>query len=66
MLVIGKLVETVVRDSVENKRLQINTIKWVLSKMNPLKYGERITLEPENGLPITSIQILGIDEQPID
>lgn len=57
-----ELIETIVKDSAEDRRLKINTLKWALSKMNPNKYGERIQIEPDNRRQITSIQILGIDE----
>ena len=57
-----ELIETIVKDSAEDRRLKINTLKWALSKMNPNKYGERIQIEPDNRKQITSIQILGIDE----
>jgi transposase-like protein len=57
----GKEYETILKDSVEDRRLKINTLKWVLSKMNPNKFGERIVLEPDNRIPITSIRIIDAD-----
>lgn len=56
----GELVETVVKDSVEDRRLKINTIKWSLSKMNPLKFGELVRVEEETQ-PITTIRIIDAD-----
>ncbi|KAF2337240.1 terminase small subunit-like protein [Flavobacterium daemonense] len=58
----GELIKTTVKDSAEDRRLKINTIKWALSKMNPAKYGEKVIVEPDTSKQITSIQILGFDE----
>jgi hypothetical protein len=61
----GELIETIVKDSAEDRRLKIQTLKWILAKMNPAKFGEKIMLEAENKAPITSIEILGIEAQDV-
>ncbi|MEN2402283.1 hypothetical protein GKZ90_0021015 [Flavobacterium sp. MC2016-06] len=57
----GELVETIVKDSVEDRRLKINVIKYTLAKMNPNKFGERVIVEPDTSNPITSIRFLDVD-----
>jgi len=57
----GVLHETIVRDSVEDRRIKINTLKWVLSKMNPNKYGEKVIVENDTANPITSIRFIDVD-----
>jgi len=34
--------------TVQNKRLEIDTKKWVLSKMNPKKYGDKLDVTSDN------------------
>ncbi len=42
--------EVVILDQVERTKLQIDTRKWLLAKLNPKKYGERIQHEGEIGI----------------
>jgi hypothetical protein len=46
----GELVKTVTGDMIERSRLGIETRKWVLGRMKPKKYGDRLQLanDPEN------------------
>ena len=37
--------ETVILDQVERSKLQIETRKWVLARLNPKKYGDKIQAE---------------------
>lgn len=43
-------VETVEGDMIERSRLQIDSRKWLLSKLAPRKYGEKIDLEHSGSL----------------
>ena len=43
--------ETVTGDMVDRSRLQIESRKWILSKMLPKKYGDKLALGGADGLP---------------
>jgi hypothetical protein len=45
----GKEVELVDFDNIQRSRLRVDTRKWVLSRMNPKKYGERIQNDVTSG-----------------
>lgn len=52
------------KEFVNRSRLKIEARKWVLSKMNPKKYGEKIDITTDNeslNKPIFNIQIDGKD-----
>ena len=51
--------EVVNSEAIQRSRLRIDTRKWALSKMNPKKYGEKITQEVvgKDGGPIATTQI---------
>ncbi len=44
-------VETTEGDMIEHRRLQIDTRKWALARMNPRKYGDKIQLGGAADLP---------------
>jgi hypothetical protein len=46
-------------ENVQRSRLRIDTRKWALARMNPKKYGDKITNEVvgKDGGPIASVQI---------
>lgn len=48
-------VETKTADMVERARLQIETRKWVLERMLPKKYGNKVQTEHSGGLRIETI-----------
>lgn len=58
----GELVETIVKDSVDDRRLKINTIKWMLGKMNPAKYGEKVVVDDAASAPITAIRFIDVND----
>lgn len=62
----GELYETVVRDSVESRRLKISSLKWCLGKMNPNKYGEKVIVDNETQTAITSIKFIDLDDAITD
>lgn len=43
--------------SVAHRKLQIDTRKWVLSKLSPKKYGEKLDLSSEDGSMTPSIAV---------
>lgn len=51
---------------VQRDKLRIDARKWVLSKMNPKKYGEKIDLTSDNKPIQQNISILNIDPLAID
>ncbi|MDQ8014748.1 MAG: transposase [Flavobacterium nitrogenifigens] len=57
----GELYETIVKDSVEDRRIKINTIKWALGKMNPNKYGEKVIVDDATSSPITAIRFIDVN-----
>lgn len=40
-------------EALQRSRLRVDTRKWLMSKMVPKKYGERLTQEHEGGLSLT-------------
>lgn len=50
-------VETVEGDMVERSRLQIDARKWILSKMLPKKYGDKVAVsgDPDNPLRVETV-----------
>lgn len=52
-------IEVTNHENIQRSRLRIDTRKWALSKMNPKKYGEKITNEVvgKDGGPITTAAI---------
>ena len=49
----GESYESLNAEHVQRSRLRIDARKWVLSKMNPKKYGDKIGLEHSGGLTVT-------------
>lgn len=56
----GGMDEVVTADMVERARLQLDTRKWLLSKMFPKKYGERLELagDKDNPLVLSVAEVL--------
>ena len=40
---------------VQKQRLQIDTRRWLLSKLNPTKYGDKTALEHQGGITLTVV-----------
>jgi hypothetical protein len=55
-------VETTEGDMIEHRRLQVDARKWMLSKMLPKKYGEKIQTELSGGLTVKSAKEMSDDE----
>ena len=49
-------VETVEGDMIEHRRLQVDARKWMLSKMLPKKYGDKIQQEHSGSVTVTACQ----------
>jgi hypothetical protein len=45
--------ETKTADMVEHRRLRIDARKWVIARMNPRKYGDKLELAGDKDAPIT-------------
>lgn len=56
--------ETVVADMVERTRLQIDARKWVLSKVLPKRYGDKVALTGDEGGPLKIEMIEMVVVQP--
>jgi len=50
--------------AVNNKRVRIDTRKWLLSKLVPKTYGDQITVNDERTLP-TRLQVELIQPKPL-
>jgi len=55
--------EKVNKDVIQRSRLRIDARKWVLSKLNPKKFGEKLDVTSDNK-PITQPPIFG--DNPLD
>jgi len=51
----GELVVLCDHENVNRSRLRVDSRKWLLSKLNPEKYGERSSLEVSGGLDIAAV-----------
>jgi transposase-like protein len=52
---------------VQQARLRVDTRKWMLSKMLPKKYGDRVTQEivgEDGGALVTRIELIPVDPRP--
>jgi hypothetical protein len=49
----GKSVEVTNTDVIQRSRLRVDTRKWVLSKVLPKIYGEKLDLKHEGGISVT-------------
>lgn len=49
--------EVVILDQVDRSRLQIDTRKWLLSKLNPKKYGDRQQVDVSGELGIKTVVV---------
>lgn len=56
-------IEVVNNDVIQRSRLRIDARKWVLSKLNPKKFGEKLDVTSDNK-PILQTPIFG--ENPLD
>jgi hypothetical protein len=56
-------IEVVNNDVIQRSRLRIDARKWVLSKLNPKKFGEKLDVTSDNK-PISQPPIFG--ENPLD
>ena len=48
-------VETKTADMVEHRRLRIDARKWVIARMNPRKYGEKLELAGDKDSPVSIV-----------
>jgi hypothetical protein len=52
---------------VQQRRLQVDTRKWLLSKMLPRKFGDKIEISSDPDAPIvTRIELVGVHPQQIE
>lgn len=59
-------VETTEADMIEHRRLQIESRKWLLGRMSPKKYGDKIEVDmPNGGSNLTQI-INVVQQQPVE
>lgn len=60
----GKVVETTTGDMIEHRRLQVDTRKWMLSKMLPKVFGDKLALTDAQGgnLKVEVVSFLDVDE----
>lgn len=51
--------------AVQKQRLQVDTRKWMLSKLAPKKYGDKVTLagDEENPLRVQTVRRVVVDDQ---
>ncbi len=56
--------ETVTLDQVERTKVQIDTRKWLLAKLNPKKYGERMAHTGADGEGPVAFQIVSTIPRP--
>ena len=56
-------------DMIDHRRLQIDARKWLLSKLAPHKYGDKVDLNVGGqpaGAPLNSLSILAVTNDPIE
>lgn len=60
----ANLVKVTTKDMIEHRRLQIETLKWVSSKLRPKKYGDK--LEVDANLKVSLAPIINLGEKDAD
>jgi hypothetical protein len=60
----GNVVETTEGDMIEHRRLQIDARKWMLAKMLPKRYGDRITQEVTGDLGVAVTATVSVTPRP--
>ena len=54
-------------EAIQRSKLRVDARKWVLSKMNPKKYGDSTTLKHEGGeTPIETVQVFKLPDNKRD
>jgi len=55
-------------DMIEHRRLRVDSRKWVLARMSPRKYGDKMThgSDPENPLPAQQVTIFALPDNGRD
>jgi len=56
-----KGIETISGDMTEHRKLQIDARKWVVSKMQPKKYGDKISQEISGSLSVIEVKPPSLD-----
>lgn len=56
--------ETLTGDMIEHRRLQVDARKWMLGKMQPKKYGDKLALTNGDGGPLTVNVVQRAGHQP--
>lgn len=51
----GAIVRTTVQDMTKHREMQISSRKWVLSRMNPKKYGDKVQVAGHDAGPLTLV-----------
>lgn len=52
--------ETTEGDMIEHRRLQVDARKWMLSKMLPKKYGDKMALTDGEGKPLATAPVFNV------
>lgn len=52
----GERVEITKGDMIEHRRLQVDTRKWILSKMDPTRYGDKLEVEHSGAVATLNAQ----------
>lgn len=60
----ANLTKVTTKDMIEHRRLQIETLKWVSSKLRPKKYGDK--LEVDANLKVALAPIINLGEKDAD
>jgi hypothetical protein len=55
LVVEGEIVKTIDSVSVQHAKLKVDTRKWLMSKMKPKKYGDKITTEHTGNIGLTDL-----------
>lgn len=56
----GILIEATTGDMIEHRRLQVDARKWLLSKMRPEKYGDRLAVNQTGEVTVIK-RLIGVD-----
>ena len=59
----GEIIQTVNNEAIQRSRLRYDARKWLISKLNPKKYGDKIDVTSDNE-KINTLPIFG--ENPLD
>jgi len=66
LMIKGEIVRALDNTSIQHAKLKVDTRKWLMAKMKPKKYGDRITTEHEGNIGFTDMTEDMLDQKILE